>query len=112
MSAELVVSSAQASRVHELAERLGRPAQVLLSEALDRYLDEHKVEPESPAESGFDEVVFGDGDGAMRFSAEEFRALPLRRQVHLLLTKPLHFYRGGREIPREQAMSLHGIARP
>lgn len=110
MSAELVVSSAHASRLHELAERLGRPAEALLSEALDRYLDEHKVEPTS--ESGFDEVVFGDGDGALRFSAEEFRALPLRRQVHLLLTKPLHFYRGGREIPREQAMSLRGVAKP
>ena len=90
-------------------KRLGRPAQELLGEALDRYLDEHG--PEVVPESGFDEVVFGEGDDTHRFGAAEFRQLPLRRQVSLLMGKPVYFYRNGRQIPREQAMSLRGIAK-
>jgi hypothetical protein len=105
---ELVVPASHASRLHALAERLGRPAQELLGEALDRYLDEHG--PEVVPESGFDEVVFGESDD-MRFGAAEFRQLPLRRQVSLLMSKPVYFYRNGQQIPREQAMSLRGIAK-
>jgi hypothetical protein len=104
--AALTVSTSHASRLTELAERLDRPAQELLGEALDRYLDEHA--PSDAPAPGFDEVVFGEGEDSLKFGADEFRALPLRRQVHLLLSKAPHFYRGGEEIPREQAMSLGG----
>jgi predicted DNA-binding protein len=106
---ELVVPASHASRLFALAERLGRPAQELLGEALDHYLDEHGSE--AAPETGFDEVVFGEGDDAQRFSAAEFRQFPLRRQVRLLMSKPVYFYRKGRQIPREQAMSLRGIAK-
>jgi hypothetical protein len=106
---ELIVPASHASRLLELAERLGRPAQELLGEALDHYLEEHG--PEAAPESGFDEVVFGEGDDAQRFSVVEFRQMSLRHQVKLLMGKPVYFYRKGRQIPREQAMSLRGIAK-
>lgn len=55
-------------------------------------------------EPTFDVVVFGAGDAEQRFAFDEFRALPLRQRVHLLLSKPPRFYLQGREIPRTQAM--------
>lgn len=55
-------------------------------------------------EATFDLVVFGSGDAEQRFAFEEFRALPLRQRVHLLLSKPPRFFLAGREIPRSQAM--------
>ncbi|WP_106089353.1 hypothetical protein [Enhygromyxa salina] len=60
---------------------------------------------ESPT---FDEVVFGDGEGEQRFSFDEFRELPLRRRVQLLLSKLPKFYLGGAEIPRAEAMRFNG----
>jgi predicted DNA-binding protein len=108
-SSELGVPEALLPRLHELAERLGRPAQQLVREALERYLEE--LEADEAPEPGFDEVVFGEGESALTFGAEQFRQLPLRRQVHLLLSKAPRFFRGGREIPRAQAMSLRGVAK-
>ena len=95
-------------RLQKLAERLGRPVESLLEEAIGAYLEEHE-EPEEP-ETGFDEVVFGAGETAQTFSAAEFRALPLRRQVRMLMIQTPHFFRGGEEIPREQALSLSGAS--
>jgi hypothetical protein len=60
---------------------------------------------ESPT---FDEVVFGEGDAEQRFGFDEFRELPLRRRVHLLLSKLPKFYLAGAEIPRAQAMRFNG----
>ncbi|PRP92633.1 hypothetical protein ENSA5_48150 [Enhygromyxa salina] len=103
-------------RLSKVAERLGRPVEELIEQALTRYIEEHEHEHEHERERdaapgpGFDEVVFGEGDSAQKFGAAEFRQLPLRRQVKLLMGKPVHFFREGREIPREQAMSLAGIA--
>jgi hypothetical protein len=56
----------------------------------------------------FDEVVFGDGEAEQRYGFDEFRELPLRRRVHLLLSKPPRFYLGGEQIPRTQAMRFQG----
>ena len=96
-------------RLHKAAERLGRPVEELVHEALSGYLDEREAD-EAP-KPGFDEVVFGDGDSTQKFGATEFRQLPLRHQVKLLMGKPVHFFREGSEIPREQAMSLAGFAK-
>lgn len=60
---------------------------------------------ESPT---FDEVVFGEGEAEQRFGFVEFRDLPLRRRVHLLLSKLPKFYLAGAEIPRSQAMRFTG----
>ena len=56
----------------------------------------------------FDEVVFGEGDEVQRLSFDEFRGLPLRRRVHLLLSKVPHFFLDGAEIPRVEAMRFNG----
>jgi hypothetical protein len=56
----------------------------------------------------FDVVVFGSGADEQRFSFDEFRALPLRQRVHLLLSKPPRFFLAELEIPRAQAMRFHG----
>lgn len=106
---ELGVPASLLPRLHKVAERLARPVEELVEEALTHYLDER--EAAEPSEPGFDEVVFGDGEDVLKFSAADFRQLPLRRQVHLLLSKAPHFFRDGREIPREQAMSLAGTAK-
>lgn len=53
----------------------------------------------------FDEVVFHEGTAEeVRFRFHEFRELPLRRRVHLLLATMPKFYRDGVEIPRTEAM--------
>jgi hypothetical protein len=61
-------------------------------------------------EPTFDEVVFaeGDVDAEQRYGFHEFRALPLRRRVHLLLSKVPKFYLAGAEIPRTEAMRFSG----
>ena len=67
--------------------------------------------PRKPAfldEPSFDVVEFGDGDEAERYGYSEFRRLPLRQRVHLLLSKPPRFYLQGKEIPRVQAMRFQG----
>ena len=56
----------------------------------------------------FDVVVFGSGEAEQRYSYDEFRELPLRHRVHLLLSKPPHFFVAGQEIPRLQAMRFQG----
>jgi len=56
----------------------------------------------------FDEVVFGEGEDEQRYSFFEFRDLPLRRRVHLLLSKPPRFFLGGVQISRTQAMRFQG----
>jgi hypothetical protein len=55
-------------------------------------------------EQTFEYVVFGSGDNEQRYSFSEFRELPLRRRVHLLLSSPPRFYVAGLEVPRSQAM--------
>jgi hypothetical protein len=55
-------------------------------------------------EQTFDFVVFGSGDGQKRYSFTEFRELPLRHRVHLLLSSPPRFYVADQEVPRSQAM--------
>lgn len=90
-------------RLQKVADRLGRPVESLVEEALGRFLDEHE---EAEPEAGFDKVVFGSGDAAQTFAAADFRALPLRRQVRMLMIQTPHFFRKGVEIPREQALSL------
>lgn len=59
-------------------------------------------------EPTFEFVTFGSGEAEQRFSFAEFRQLPLRQRVHLLLSKPPRFYLGGQEIPRSQAMRFNG----
>jgi hypothetical protein len=56
----------------------------------------------------FDEVVFGEGENEQRYGFQEFRELPLRRRVHLLLSKPPRFYLDGVQISRTQAMRFQG----
>ncbi len=56
----------------------------------------------------FDVVVFGRDADAQRFTFEEFRALPLRQRVHLLLSQPPRFFLAEVEIPRAQAMRFQG----
>ena len=56
----------------------------------------------------FDEVVFGEGESEQRYDFHSFRRLPLRRRVHLLLSKVPKFYLGGVEIPRSEAMRFEG----
>ena len=56
----------------------------------------------------FDEVVFGEGESEQRFDFQHFRRLPLRRRVHLLLSKVPKFYLGGVEISRSEAMRFEG----
>ena len=109
MSSELAVPASYLPRLTELAARLGRPVESLVVEALDRLLEDHAGDDSE--EPGFDEVVFGAGEGAQTFSAAAFRQLPLRRQVGLLMLKAPRFYRAGKEIPREQAMSLASKAK-
>jgi hypothetical protein len=55
-------------------------------------------------EQTFEYVVFGSGEAQQRYSFAEFRELPLRHRVHLLLSSPPRFYAGDREVPRSQAM--------
>ena len=55
----------------------------------------------------FDEVVFGEGDNKISYSFEQFRAMPLRHRVKLLLGQVPRFYLNNIEIPRTQAMRLH-----
>ncbi len=105
-----VVPSSLQSRLQKLADRLGRPVESLVEEALGRYLEEHEADVEPEPEPGFDEVVFGQGDAAQTFTATDFRALPLRRQVRMLMMQTPRFFRGGEEIPREQALSLAGAS--
>lgn len=61
-------------------------------------------------EPTFDEVVFAEGDpeSEQKYGFHEFRALPLRRRVHLLLSKVPKFYLAGAEIPRNEAMRFSG----
>lgn len=59
-------------------------------------------------EPTFDEVVFGEGESEQRYGFHEFRELPLRRRVHLLLSKPPRFYLDGVQISRTQAMRFQG----
>jgi hypothetical protein len=59
-------------------------------------------------EPTFDEVVFGEGESEQRYGFREFRELPLRRRVHLLLSKPPRFYLGGVQISRTEAMRFQG----
>ena len=59
-------------------------------------------------EATFDEVVFGEGEDAQRFDFHGFRRLPLRRRVHLLLSKMPKFYLDGAEISRSEAMRFQG----
>ncbi len=59
-------------------------------------------------EPTFDEVVFGEGETEQRYNFHEFRELPLRRRVHLLLSKPPRFYRDGAQISRTEAMRFQG----
>lgn len=108
-TAALGVPASLVPRLNEAAERLGRPVAELVEEALSRYLEE--IEPEEDPVPGFDQVIFGEGEAKFEFSAEEFRELPMRRQVRLLMGRPSHFYREGREVPREQAMSLGGLTK-
>jgi hypothetical protein len=57
----------------------------------------------------FDEVVFGEGeDSEQRYGFQEFRELPLRRRVHLLLSRMPKFYLAGAEISRAEAMRFQG----
>jgi hypothetical protein len=56
----------------------------------------------------FDEVVFGAGEDEQRYSFKDFRELPLRRRVHLLLSKPPRFYLNGVQISRTEAMRFQG----
>jgi hypothetical protein len=56
----------------------------------------------------FDEVVFGEGEQEQRYGFHEFRDLPLRRRVHLLLSKPPKFFLNGVQISRTQAMRFQG----
>lgn len=58
-------------------------------------------------EPTFEFVTFGTGEAELRFSFAEFRQLPLRQRVHLLLSKPPRFYMAGQEIPRSQAMRFN-----
>ena len=56
-------------------------------------------------EATFDEVVFHEGgDEECRYGFHEFRKLPLRRRVYLLLSTMPKFYLDGAEIPRSEAM--------
>ncbi len=55
-------------------------------------------------EATFDLIVFGSGEKEQRFSFAEFRDLPLRRRVHLLLSSSPRFFLNGEEISRAQAM--------
>lgn len=55
-------------------------------------------------EPTFETVVFGSGEAQQRYSFSEFRDLPLRHRVHLLLSSPPRFYVADQEIPRAQAM--------
>jgi hypothetical protein len=56
----------------------------------------------------FDEVVFGDGETQQCYGFEEFRDLPLRQRVHLLLSKRPRFYREGEQISSIEAMRFQG----
>ena len=69
-----------------------------------------RAQPAFIDEPTFDEVVFGEGEGdnEQRYGFHEFRQLPLRRRVHLLLSKMPKFYLGGAEIPRAEAMRFTG----
>jgi hypothetical protein len=69
-----------------------------------------RAQPAFLDEPTFDEVVFaaGGGEGEQRYPFHEFRALPLRRRVHLLLSKLPKFYLCGVEIPRAEAMRFNG----
>jgi len=58
----------------------------------------------APEQPTFHEVVFGEGESEQRYGFHEFRALPLRHRVHLLLSKPPQFYLDGEKISRTQAM--------
>ncbi|PRQ03171.1 hypothetical protein ENSA5_17920 [Enhygromyxa salina] len=64
--------------------------------------------PQFLDEPTFDEVVFGEGETEQRFGFQEFRDLPLRNRVHLLLSKLPKFYLGGAEISRAEAMRFKG----
>lgn len=67
-----------------------------------------RAQPAFLDEPTFDEVVFGEGEAEQRFGFREFRDLPLRRRVHLLLSKLPRFYLAGAEIPRTEAMRFTG----
>lgn len=68
-----------------------------------------RAQPAFLDEPTFDEVVFGAGEASeQRYSFQEFRSLPLRRRVHLLLSKMPKFYLAGAEIPRSEAMRFNG----
>jgi hypothetical protein len=68
-----------------------------------------RAQPAFLEEPTFDEVVFSaGGEGEQRYGFQEFRSLPLRRRVHLLLSKPPKFYLAGAEIPRSEAMRFTG----
>ncbi|HVI00425.1 MAG TPA: hypothetical protein VM869_17025 [Enhygromyxa sp.] len=56
----------------------------------------------------FDEVVFGEGEEQQRYGFHEFRELPLRRRVQLLLSKPPRFFLNGVQISRTDAMRFQG----
>lgn len=56
----------------------------------------------------FDYVIFQDGEDELRYDFEDFRELPLRQRVHLLLTRPPRFYRDEVEISRVEAMRFQG----
>ena len=79
---DLAVPGDLVPRLTKLAEGRGRPVEALVEDILRSYLDEHE---EQQPEPGFDEVVFGEGEEGLRFGVTEFRQLPLRRQVHLLI---------------------------
>jgi hypothetical protein len=69
-----------------------------------------RTQPAFLDEPTFDEVVFAasGGEGEQRYGFHEFRSLPLRRRVHLLLSKLPKFYLAGAEIPRTEAMRFTG----
>lgn len=69
-----------------------------------------RTQPAFLEQPTFDEVVFSaSGDeGEQRYDFQEFRSLPLRRRVHLLLSKLPKFYLDGAEIPRSEAMRFTG----
>jgi hypothetical protein len=68
-----------------------------------------RAQPAFLDEPTFDEVVFAasGGEGEQRYGFQEFRALPLRRRVHLLLSKLPKFYLSGVEISRAEAMRFN-----
>jgi hypothetical protein len=69
-----------------------------------------RTQPALLDEPTFDEVVFSasGGEAEQRYGFHEFRSLPLRRRVHLLLSKLPKFYLAGAEIPRSEAMRFTG----